>query len=118
MWTVARLPKVGALSDMSLVTVNALGAVSKHCEVTAYTLTSSDFDMRIPTVIPSASALVGKVLAERCSFRCWVMREVACVSCVGTLSFEIVPANGDLGGVMLICARLATIAFACKNSSK
>ena len=100
---------------MLLVTLKTGSTVSEHSKVTADALTSTHTDMREQTVVASAAPVVGKVHAERCTLRGGIVGEIASVSGVRTLALKIVPANGNLGGVVLIHASETTGACACKS---
>lgn len=93
---------------MLLIAVQSLGTIPKYSKVSAHALTSRYTDMWERTVLPVAAAIVGEVHTERCTLWCWVVRKVAGVGSVGALALEKVPANGDLGRVVLIHARKAT----------
>ena len=68
-------------------------------------------------MIAGAPSVVGKVHAEWRALRSGIVGEIAAVSSVGTLALKKVPADGDLGRVVLIHACEATRARPCKVKS-
>lgn len=106
------LSKVGALPNMLLITVQPLFAVTQDCKVSANPFAFTDVDMREETPASCATALVEKMNTERRAFRCGIMRELASFGSLGTRVLKKVPADGNLGWVMLVHAGESAIAGA------
>jgi hypothetical protein len=95
------------------IAVEALGAVTKYCEVATYAALLSYTNVWEVTIFPSASSVVGKMHAERRPFRGRVMREVTGFSRAGAVAMQKVPADGNLVRVMLVHASQTTAAGTC-----
>lgn len=54
--------------------------------------------------------VVGKVNTEGSTLRSRVVRQIASFGGVGTVALKEVPADGDLGGVVLVHASKASVA--------
>lgn len=107
------LRKVGAFTNMLLVAVEALFAVAEHREVAADTLTLAYAHVGEGAVGAVTPTVISKVHAERRAFWSRIVRESTSFRCVGTVALQEVPADGDLGGIVLIHASQATIASTC-----
>lgn len=108
--TRAALGKVGALPHVLLVAVEPALTVAEHGKVAADALARADVDVRERTCRARAAALVEEVQTERGAFRRGVVGEVARLGGVGAVALQKVPADGDLGGVVLIQAGEAAAA--------
>lgn len=106
--TRALLREIRAFPHMLLVTVQALLAVSQNREIAAHALPRTHIHMRKGAFLARAPPLVEEMQAEGCALRGRVVREVAGIGRVRAVVLKEVPADGDLGGVVLIHACEAT----------
>lgn len=81
---------------MLLVTIEALFAVSEHCEVTADTRTGTYTNVWEWTIDAIAATIISKMHTERRAFWRRLMREIACISGIGAIPLEEVPADSNL----------------------
>lgn len=117
-WTVAFLGKVGAFSDVLIVTVDALVAVSDYGKIAADALPRADTHMWIGTVVPCAAAVIGEMMTKRNTRWGGVVRKLTGASVIRTGMSQEEGANGDLLGVMLVWACKPALAHACKAKSE
>jgi hypothetical protein len=106
--------KVRTFPDMLLVTVESFVAIPEYGEIAADSMARSHTDVREWTFVASAATVVGKMYTEGCTFRCRVVRERASVNVVGAVALKKVPADSDLGRIMLVHASETTTTGTCK----
>ena len=109
----ALLREVRALADMLLVAIEALLAVAKHRKVAADPLSRPDADVRERAIRTCATPVVGEVHAKWRALRRRIVRERAGFGGVRAGALQEGPADGDLGGIVLVHAREATVARSC-----
>lgn len=107
------LSKVRALPDMLLVAIKALFAVPQDRKVPTDTLAPPDVDVREEATAARAAPLVEKVNTYRRPLGCRVVRQLTSLGRVGATVLQKVPADGDLGRVVLIHACEAAVAGTC-----
>lgn len=95
---------------MLLVTIKALGTITKNSEVTANPIPVTHTDVWEWTVITVAASIISKMYTERRALRRWVMRQLAVVGVVRTVALQEGPTDSNLRRIMLIHACQATTA--------
>ena len=109
----AFLRKVRAFANVLLVAVDALVAVAKDGKVATDALAYADADVRERAADTGAAAVVGEVYAKWRALRRRIVRERAGFGGVRAGALQEGPADGDLGGIVLVHAREATVARSC-----
>lgn len=87
---------------MVALAVDSLCTVAKDCKVLADAVFLCDVDVGEETVLPCAAAAVEEVDAEGSALWSWMVREVARVCSLGTVSLHERPAERSLSGVVFI----------------
>ena len=100
---------------MLLVAIIPLLAVSKDSEIATDAFSLAYVHVREETPNSCTSPFVQEMYTEGRSLGCRVMRQVARFGIAGTVALKEIPADGDLGGVVLIHARQAAIASTCED---
>jgi hypothetical protein len=107
------LGEVGTFTYMTVLAVKPTSTIAKHSKVTADSSPGTNPDVGERTLLAGASTPVIEVHAEWCPFRCRIMGELTGVGSLRTVALQKFPANGDLGGVVLIGAGKTTVARPC-----
>ena len=98
---------------MLLVAIESLLTETEHSKVTTDTLPCTDVDVRERAANSGTSAFVEKVDTKWSPFRSRIVGEVARRGSTAASTLKEVPADSNLGGIMLIHASQATIAGSC-----
>lgn len=100
---------------MLLAAIISFLAIPKDSEVPADALALAHVHMREQAPDPCTPPFVQEMHTEGGSLGGGVVRQIACFGRAGAIALEEIPADGDLGRVVLIHARQAAIARTCKR---
>lgn len=110
--------KVGTLPNVLLITIQPLFAVAEDSKVSADPFPFTDIHVREETAASCTTTFVEEVDAKRCTFGCRIMGELTSFGGVGTRVLKEIPANGNLGRVMLVHACEPAVASTCGSKPR